>query len=75
MIDTKNVVNSLSNIDEMPVFYPTEEEFVSPMDYIEKLFHEQNAGFFGTIKVVPPKSFKPTMAFDINSDQKLPTRY
>lgn len=27
LIDQKNVVASLENIEEMPVFYPTEEEF------------------------------------------------
>lgn len=45
------------------------------MEYIEKLFHEENVGQFGTIKIIPPKSFKPSLAFDIKSDRKMPTRY
>jgi hypothetical protein len=76
LIDQKNVVASLDNIEEMPVFYPTEEEFNGdPIAYIEKLYHEQDAGYFGTVKIVPPKSFKPKLAFDTKSSQRLPTRY
>ena len=41
----------------MPVYYPTEEEFLSPIDYIESLYHDKNAQQYGCIKIVPPKSF------------------
>lgn len=59
----------------MQVYYPTEEEFSSPIDYIEKIYKEENAGQHGTIKIVPPSSFKPPLAFDTQSDLKLPSRY
>lgn len=59
----------------MPVFRPTEDEFKSPIDYIEHLYFHTNAKEYGCVKIVPPASFKPTMAFDVNSSTKLPTRY
>ena len=48
---------NLQNIPEMPVFYPTEEEFLNPIDYIEKLYHEHRAHEYGCVKVIPPASF------------------
>ena len=65
----------LENIPEMPVFRPTEEEFVNPIDYIEKLNHEHEAYKYGCIKIVPPASFKPKFVFDMEAEAKLPTRY
>jgi len=63
----------LSDIPQMEVFRPTEEEFTDPIKYVEKLYAE-GAHRFGTIKIVPPKSFQPPLAFDTNSKQLLPTR-
>jgi len=39
LIETKNSNQTLNDIDEMPIFRPTEDEFKSPVDYIEKLYH------------------------------------
>jgi hypothetical protein len=47
----------------MKTYYPTVEEFISPIDYIEKLFKE-GAPQYGCIKIVPPKEFRPPLAFD-----------
>lgn len=58
----------------MKLFYPTEEEFKSPIDYVDKLY-SQGVNAYGTIKIIPPPSFKPSLAFDTESDIKLPTRY
>ena len=58
----------------MPVFYPTEEEFKRPLDYIDKLYFEMNAHKYGCVKVIPPASFKPHNVFDMKSDRKLPSR-
>ena len=74
MVETSNLNANLSEIPEMPVFRPTEEEFKHPLSYIDKLFHEQDVHKFGCIKVVPPKSFKPTNYFDMKSNRKLPSR-
>ena len=59
----------------MPIFRPTEEEFKSPIDYIEKLYHEMKVYQYGCIKVIPPDSFKPPLAFDMESELRMPTRY
>jgi len=75
MLETKNTNVNLSNIPEMPIFRPTEEEFKNPIDYIEKLYHCDKAYQYGCVKIIPPKSFKPTLAFDTTSNVKLPTRY
>lgn len=58
----------------MKTYHPTEEEFKNPIAYIEQLFAE-GAQKYGLIKIVPPKDFKPTLAFDQFSDKKLPSRF
>jgi len=75
LVETKNINFGLEMIEEMPVFYPTEKEFKDPMLYIDKLFTQDKVWQAGTIKIVPPPSFKPTLAFDKKSKAKLPTRY
>lgn len=47
----------------MKTYYPTKEEFISPIKFIEKLYKE-GAHKYGCIKIVPPKDFKPPLAFD-----------
>eukprot|EP00347_Sterkiella_histriomuscorum_P014216 403361728 len=74
MAEIQNSNADLDQIEEMQTFYPTDLEFQNPMIYIEKLVKE-GAEKFGVIKIVPPKTFQPSLAFDIFSDKKLPTRY
>jgi hypothetical protein len=59
----------------MKTFRPTEAEFKKPLAYIENLIRAHNILDFGCIKIIPPESFKPTLAFDMESNQRLPTRY
>ena len=59
----------------MKVFYPTEAEFSDPLVYIENIVNNSDAELYGCIKIVPPASFRPELAFDMNSSQKLPTRF
>jgi len=40
----------------MKKYYPTEEEFIEPMKYIEKITAE-GAHMFGCVKIIPPNSF------------------
>lgn len=58
----------------MKVYYPSLEEFNNPITYIEKLYAE-GASKYGVVKIVPPKEFKPTLAYDCFSDAKLPSRF
>ena len=39
------------------------------------MLKEHSASDYGCIKIVPPSSFKPGLAFDTGSDKKLPTRF
>lgn len=73
--DTKEAENPLEDIEEMKTYYPTEEQFREPMRYIEYLTTQEEAHKFGTIKIVPPSTFRPNLAFDMFSTRKLKTRY
>lgn len=62
--DTKEAENPFEEIEEMKTYYPSEEQFKEPMRYIEYLTTQEEAHRFGTIKIVPPGSFRPSLAFD-----------
>lgn len=52
-------------IEDAPVFYPSTAEFNrGPISYIAKI--RSQAEKYGICKIVPPKSFKPPFAVDIN---------
>jgi hypothetical protein len=74
LIESQNSIERLDDIQEVKTYHPSIEEFANPIDYIEKLYKE-GAAQYGIVKIVPPKNFKPILAFDILSDQKLPSRY
>ena len=74
-METENVNTELTEIEEMKTYRPTEEEFTDPLVYIDRLMKVQDAGQYGCVKIIPPASFKPPLAFDMQSDRKLPTRY
>jgi len=41
LIETENnVTESLDIIEEVKTYYPTQEEFKSPLNYVEKLYKE-----------------------------------
>ncbi|TMW60236.1 hypothetical protein Poli38472_000278 [Pythium oligandrum] len=59
------VETQLTQTAECPsacVFYPTEEEFASPMAYIASI--QQLAARTGICKIVPPPGWKPAFAID-----------
>ena len=67
--------NPIDGIEEFKTYYPTEEQFREPMRYIEYLAGQGEALRYGTVKIVPPASFRPHLAFDMFSNRRLPTRY
>ncbi|XP_045621664.2 uncharacterized protein [Procambarus clarkii] len=56
--------NSL--LTRAPTFFPSEEEFTDPLDYIEKIRPE--AEQFGLCRIVPPNNFKPECR--VNDDMR-----
>jgi hypothetical protein len=58
----------------MKTYYPTAEEFENPITYIEQII-KLGASEHGCIKIKPPAGYNPPLAFDTNSDKKLPTRF
>ncbi|KAH9301679.1 hypothetical protein KI387_013262, partial [Taxus chinensis] len=52
------------NLPQAPVFYPSEDEFRDPLGFIERIRGEAEA--YGVCRIVPPKSWKPPCALDLD---------
>ncbi|WPH03898.1 PLU-1-domain-containing protein [Acrodontium crateriforme] len=50
------------DIPEAPTFWPTDEEFRDPMEYIRKISPEGSK--YGIVRIVPPESWNPTFAIN-----------
>lgn len=59
-------ISENSQLARAPSFFPSEEEFSDPLDYIEKIRPE--AEQFGLCRIVPPSSFKPECK--VNDDMR-----
>lgn len=47
---------------------------MDPLNYFEKIYRD-DAYQYGTVKIVPPESFKPGLAFDKDQNVKIPLRH
>jgi len=52
-------------IQDAPVFQPTDEEFTDPLTYIEGIRHI--AEKHGICKIVPPKNWQPPFCIDMDT--------
>ncbi|KAL5552082.1 hypothetical protein UlMin_002258 [Ulmus minor] len=61
-----NVCSSGSlNIPSGPVYYPTEDEFMDPLEFINKIRAEAEP--YGICRIVPPENWKPPFALNLDS--------
>lgn len=61
-LPSKTPENRMFNLEHSPVYYPTVEEFASPLQYIEMISVE--AKEYGICKVVPPPGWRPPFALN-----------
>lgn len=59
-------------LEEAPVYQPTEEEWKDPVEYMRKITPE--ARKFGICKVIPPDSWNPDFAIDTEVSPSRPIR-
>lgn len=53
------------SVEEAPSYYPTEDEFIDPLVFIEQI--RPVAEKYGICKIIPPKTWKPKFAIDMNN--------
>jgi histone demethylase JARID1 len=52
----------LFGLETAPTYRPTQQEFASPLKYIEKI--ALHAKQYGIVKIIPPEGWQPTFAVD-----------
>ncbi|CCH44977.1 hypothetical protein BN7_4555 [Wickerhamomyces ciferrii] len=52
------------NIESIPTYYPTEEQFKDPMGFIESI---NDVGMkYGAVKIIPPPNYDPGFSMDLS---------
>ncbi|XP_067135664.1 uncharacterized protein [Centruroides vittatus] len=64
--DSTTSIQDNPKILNAPVFYPSQEDFLDPLEYIKKI--QPEAEKFGICKIVPPAQFKPECK--VNDDMR-----
>lgn len=64
--DSTSFIQDNTKILTAPVFYPSQEDFLDPLEYIKKI--QPEAEKFGICKIVPPAQFKPECK--VNDDMR-----
>ena len=59
-------------IDPAPTYYPTAEEFLDPLGFIEKIRPEAES--FGICKIIPPEGWRFRCAVDMESSKQFSTK-
>lgn len=59
-------------IPDAPVYYPTKDEFMDPLTYIQKIRPE--AEQFGICKIVPPPEWDPSCQVSMSNPKKFATK-
>ena len=62
--------SGLSNLEKVPTFYPTEDDFTDPIAYIESI--REKAELFGMCRIIPPASWK--MESKVNEEIRFTTQ-
>ncbi|XP_031503596.1 lysine-specific demethylase JMJ17 isoform X3 [Nymphaea colorata] len=60
-----NAASLCLNLPAAPAFYPNEDEFQNPLQYIDRIRPEAEP--FGICRIVPPASWKPPFAIETSS--------
>lgn len=69
--ETKRV-NMALEVPEAPTFYPAEDEWKNPLEYISKI--RPVAQEYGICKIVPPAVWNPPSMLDYSCPKEFPTK-
>lgn len=69
-----NLKLKLDSLEDTYCYHATEEDLRNPILMVEHLYRDKKAHHWGTIKIIPPASFKPPCMLDFDISLPIPTR-